>query len=355
MEFAFTEEQAMIAETARRFFAEHATSERTRKAMAATGADAGIDRELWSSFCTELGLGGIGVPEELGGVGLGMVEFALIAEAAGAQVAALPLLGNARAAHALVAGGTPEQQARWIPALVSGEVIATTSWAADARSRAGTLSGTFRFAPHGGSAHLLVLVSGGKCWLVEAGARGVTVTQHVTMDQTRPLATIVLDNAPVEEVANSAAAIAAMDATGWLCLAAEALGGAQATLDRTVAYSLERVQFGRQIGSFQAYKHRLADMMIDIEQARSAVYWAACAVDEGSDEAGLALHSSKAFCADTFHMCAGNMIQLHGGIGFTWEHDAHLWFKRARSISSMLGDSPWHREQIAAQILDVAA
>jgi len=355
MEFAFTEEQAMIGETARAFFAERATSERTRKAMAATGADAGIDRELWSSFCTELGLGGIGVPEELGGVGLGMVEFALIAEAAGAQVAALPLLGNARAAHALVAGGTPDQQARWIPGLVSGEVVATTSWAADATAGAGTLSGTFRFAPHGGGADLLVLVSGGKCWLVEAGAPGVTVTQHVTMDQTRPLATIVLENAPAEEVADHAAAIAAMDATGWLCLAAEALGGAQATLDRTVAYSLERVQFGRQIGSFQAYKHRLADMMIEIEQARSAVYWAACAVDEGSEEAGLALHSAKAFCADTFHMCAGNMIQLHGGIGFTWEHDAHLFFKRARSISSMLGDSQWHREQIAAQILDVAA
>jgi alkylation response protein AidB-like acyl-CoA dehydrogenase len=355
MEFAFTEEQAMIAETARGFFAEHATSERTRKAMSAAGTDAGIDRELWSSFCTELGLGGIGVPEELGGVGLGMVEFALIAEAAGAQVAALPLLGNARAAHALVAGGTPEQQARWIPALVSGEVIATTSWAADAAGGAGTLSGTFRFAPHGGSADLLVLVSGGKCWLVEAGAAGVSVTPHVTMDQTRPLATIVLDNASAEEVADSAAAIGAMDTTGWLCLAAEALGGAQATLDRTVAYSLERVQFGRQIGSFQAYKHRLADMMIEIEQARSAVYWAACAVDEGSDEAALALHSAKAFCADTFHMCAGNMIQLHGGIGFTWEHDAHLFFKRARSISSMLGDSQWHREQIAAQILDTAA
>jgi len=355
MEFAFTDEQAMIAETARGFFAENATSERTRKAMNASGADAGIDRALWSSFCTELGLGGIGVPEDLGGVGLGMVEFALVAEAAGAQVAALPLLGNACTAHSLVAGGTPEQQARWIPALVAGEAVSTFAWAQDAVAGDGTLSGTFRFAPHGGSADVLLLFANDKCWLVEAGAAGVTVTPHVTMDQTRPLATITLANAPAEALADAAAAIQALHAAGWICLAAEALGGAQAALDRTVAYSQERVQFGRQIGSFQAYKHRLADMMIEIEQARSAVYWAACAVDEGSDEARLALHSAKAFCADTFHMCAGNMIQLHGGIGFTWEHDAHLFFKRARSIGSMLGDSQWHREQIATQILGVAA
>lgn len=351
MEFAFTEEQAMIAETARAFFAENATSERTRKAMAADG----IDRELWSSFCTELGLAGIGVPEDMGGVGLGMVEFAQVAEAAGAQVAALPLLGNARVAHALVAGGSTEQQGRWLPKLVSGEVIATSTWSADAACAAGKLSGTFRFAPHGTSADLLVLVSGDKCWLVETTAPGVTVTGHVTMDQTRPLATITLDNAPAEPVADHAAAIHALHVTGWLGLAAEALGGAQATLDHTVAYSKERVQFGRQIGSFQAYKHRLADMMIEIEQARSAVYWAACAVDEGSDEALLALYSAKAFCADTFHMCAGNMIQLHGGIGFTWEHDAHLFFKRARSISSMLGDSQWHREQIATLVVGAMA
>jgi len=355
MEFAFSEEQAMIAQTARAFFTENATSERTRMAMAATGPDAGIDRALWSAFCTELGLGGIGVPEELGGVGLGMVEFALVAEAAGAQVAALPLLGNARAVHALVAGGTQEQTSRWIGGLVSGDVIATSASAVEAAAGPGTLSGTFRFAPHGGSADILVLVAGSRCWLVESGAPGVTITSHVTMDQTRPLATITLEQAPAEPVADHAAAIRALDTTGWICLAAEALGGAQATLDRTVAYSQERVQFGRQIGSFQAYKHRLADMMIAIEQARSAVYWAACAVDEGSDEAAMALHAAKAFCADTFHMCAGNMIQLHGGIGFTWEHDAHLFFKRARSLQTMLGSGNWHREKIATMILGEAA
>ena len=125
--------------------------------------------------------------------------------------------------------------------------------------------------------------------------------------------------------------------------------------DRTCAYAKERVQFGRPIGSFQAYKHRLADMMIEIEQARSAVYWAACAVDEGSDEAAIALHAAKSFCADTYFMVAGNMIQLHGGIGFTWEHDAHLFFKRARSIQTTMADGDWHREQVAAMVLGEVA
>jgi alkylation response protein AidB-like acyl-CoA dehydrogenase len=134
-------------------------------------------------------------------------------------------------------------------------------------------------------------------------------------------------------------------------LAAEGLGLAQAALDRTVAYARDRVQFGRAIGSFQAYKHRLADMMVEIEQARSAVYWAACSVDEGSPEAPLALHAAKSFAADTAFRCAADMIQLHGGIGFTWEHDAHLFFKRARALQTMMGKGDWHREQIAAMLL----
>ena len=175
------------------------------------------------------------------------------------------------------------------------------------------------------------------------------------MDQTRPLAHIDFDGAALDALDNGPAATRAAREGGWICLAAEALGGAQACLDRTVAYARERVQFGRAIGSFQAYKHRLADMMIEIEQARSAVYWAACAVDEGSDEAALALHAAKSFAADTYFMCASNMIQLHGGIGFTWEHDAHLFFKRARSIQTMLGDGNFHRQQVAAMVLGEAA
>ncbi|QZP07865.1 acyl-CoA dehydrogenase family protein [Caenibius sp. WL] len=351
MEFAFTDEQAMIAETVQAFFKDNATSERTRAAMEADG----IDRELWTAFCTELGLAGVGLPEDFGGAGLGMVEFAIVAEAAGAQVAALPLLGLATAARAIAAGGSEEQKAQWLPRLVSGETIAASQGIHGLTVAGNTLTGDVQFVPHGASADLFVFIGDDGAWIVRKDMPGVSAISHTTMDQTRPLATVSLAGVEAEPLADAAAARHALQAGAWICLAAEALGGAQETLDRTVAYSLERVQFGRQIGSYQAYKHRLADMMVDIEQARSAVYWAACAVDEGSDEAQLALHSAKSFCADTYFMCAGNMIQLHGGIGFTWEHDTHLFFKRARSILSMYGNGDWHREQVAALIMGEAA
>jgi alkylation response protein AidB-like acyl-CoA dehydrogenase len=351
MEFAFTDEQRMIGETVRAFFVENATSARTRAAMAGNGLDAA----LWQAFATELGLTGIALPEEHGGTGLGLVELALVAEAAGAQVAALPLLGHAMVGQALARGGSEAQKAEWLPRLAGGELVSTACWQADAVAVDGRLSGTFAFVPHGAVADVLLVLGGDAAWIVDLKGEGVSVAAHVTMDQTRPLATVTLNGAPAEALEDSDAAIAGAQAAGWICLAAEALGLAQETLDRTVAYAKERVQFGRQIGSFQAYKHRLADMMVEIEQARSVVWWAACAVDEDAPDADLALHAAKSFAADTAFMCAGNMIQLHGGIGFTWEHDAHLFFKRARSIQTLLGSGVWHREAIATMILGEAA
>ena len=352
MEFVFTEEQVMIGETARAFFAENATSERTRAAMAADG----IDHALWTAFCQDLGLSGIGIAESAGEAGLGLVELAIIAEAAGAQVAALPMLGSlALSAQAIAAGGSAAQQAEWLPALLSGERIAGYVHDAALVADGDLLSGADHFVAHGAAAGVLVVTSNTGAWIVPADAAGVTITAQTTMDQTRPYARVVLAGAKGVPLADPAAAIEAAHRAGFVSVAAEALGGAQAALDRTVAYARERVQFGRPIGSFQAYKHRLADMMIEIEQARSAVYWAACAVDGGSEEAELAVHAAKSFAADTYFMCAGNMIQLHGGIGFTWEHDAHLYFKRARAIQSMLGSGNWHREKIATMILGEAA
>lgn len=350
MEFVFTEEQQMIGETAKAFFVENATSERTRKAMTADG----IDRDLWAAFCTELGLAGISMPEAYGGAGLGQVEFAMVAEHAGAQVAALPLLGLAMASQAIAAGGSDAQKAKWLPELAVGKVAACAG--TDTLNADGdTLTGKFELVAHGGAAEVFVLGSDAGTWIVTRDAPGVSVKAHTTMDQTRPYATVTLTGVVGDPLADGAAAMQAAREAGWICVAAEALGGAQEALDRTIAYAKERVQFGRPIGSFQAYKHRLADMMIEIEQARSAVYWAACAVDEQSPEAPLALHAAKSFAADTFFKCAGDMIQLHGGIGFTWEHDAHLFFKRARAIQSMLGHGNWHREQVATMVLGEAA
>ncbi|WP_313808623.1 acyl-CoA dehydrogenase family protein [Sphingobium sp.] len=352
MEFAFTDDQQMIAETARAFFTENATSERTRRAMAGDG----IDLKLWTAFCQELALSGIAIPERAGGAGLGLVELAIVAEAAGAQVAALPMLGSlAQAAQAIAAGGSEAQHEAFLPALISGEKIAGYFHDAALHAEGDRLTGGSHFVPHGMIADLFVVTDMRRMWIVRADAPGVTVTRQTTMDQTRPLARVDLAGAPGDPMPDASAALAAAHRAAFVAAAAEALGGAQACLDHTVAYARERVQFGRPIGSFQAYKHRLADMMIEIEQARSAVYWAACAVDEQAEEAAMAVHAAKSFAADTFFRCAGDMIQLHGGIGFTWEHDAHLYFKRARALQTMLGSGNWHREQIATMILGEAA
>ncbi|TCM14694.1 alkylation response protein AidB-like acyl-CoA dehydrogenase [Novosphingobium sp. PhB165] len=352
MEFTFTDEQRMIAETARAFFSENATSARTRAAMEGEG----IDRALWRDFCQELGFSAISIAEDVGGAGLGLVELAILAEAAGAHVAALPMLGSLMlAAQAIAAGGSKVQREAWLPALLSGETIAAFVEDAGLEVRDGKLTGGSGFVAHGALAELFVVTDGSGAWLVRRDAAGVSVSAQTTMDQTRPLAEVRFDGAAAEALADPAEALAAANRAALVGLAAEALGGAQASLDRTVEYARERVQFGRPIGSFQAYKHRLADMMVEIEQARSAVYWAACAVDEGSEEAPLALHAAKSFAADTAFRCAADMIQLHGGIGFTWEHDTHLFFKRARSIQTLLGKGDWHREQVAAMILGEAA
>lgn len=344
MHFAFTDEQAMIAETAKAFFAANATSERTRAAMARTG----IDDALWRAFTAELGLAGVAIPEAEGGVGLGMVELAILTEEAGRHVAALPLLASVGLAiPAILAGGSAEQKARLLPRLAAGEAIASFAEAEPGATLSGALTGTALHVPHGTRADLLVIATDDGVSIVERSAPGLTVTALTSLDQTRPYARLDFAGVAAERLANPAAARAAARRIGALVIAADALGGAEACLDRTLAYAKERIQFGRTIGSFQAVKHRLADMMVAIEQARSAVYWAACAIDEGSDEADFAVHAAKAFACDTYSECAGEMIQLHGGIGFTWEHDAHLFFKRARGNRSLLGTPDWHRERIA--------
>jgi alkylation response protein AidB-like acyl-CoA dehydrogenase len=227
--------------------------------------------------------------------------------------------------------------------------------AADLAADGNRISASSAFVAHGSAAQLFLVSGASGSWLVRADAPGVTVTAQTTMDQTRPYARVTITGAEGEPLADGDAGANAATNAALIVLAAEGLGLAQAALDRTVAYSRDRVQFGRAIGSFQAYKHRLADMMVEIEQARSAVYWAACAVDEGADDAQLAVHAAKSFAADTAFRCASDMIQLHGGIGFTWDHDAHLFFKRARGLQTMMGNGDWHREQIAAMVLGETA
>lgn len=332
MQFAISHEQRMIAETARSFFAERLPSDRLREVIEADG----FDRDLWRAYNRDLGLGGLLLPAEIGGAGLGAVEMVLVAEAAGGSLAPIPLLGQL-AALAALAGGPGSLTADWSQSISEGEAVVAVA--------------ENGLSAHGAVADLLLVLDGEEAWLCDVAAGEVRVTNLCSLEGTHPLARIERSGG----TALPRGTAGTVRTTSRLVLAAEALGGASAAMDRTLAYVLERHQFGRAIGSFQAVKHRLADRTVDLEQARSALLWAAAATDERNAEQSFAVLAAKAVCSDTFVACAGDMIQLHGGIAFTWEHDAHLFLRRARAIASQFGTADELREGIAVQLLDAAA
>lgn len=342
MRLAFSDDQIAIRDTVQAFLAERAGSESTRAAMA---DGSGLDRQLWEAMAGELGLNGIGIPEAFGGSNMGAVEIAIVSEALGARAAATPWLASAVVATAaLVRAADPDLRSEWLPRLAEGSVIAT--FASDGFAEdAGRLSGTSSFVPHATIADVVLVRVGERAFLIPTSAEGCTTAAQTSLDQTRPLGRITLDRVAAAPLAGFD--WAEIEPLAWTAIAADALGGAQACLERTTAHVRERVQFGRTIGSFQAVKHRLADMLVAIEQARSGVYWAAGEIDAGGTDARFAAHAAKSFACDTYAECAGHAIQLLGGIGFTWEHDAHLFFKRARADLSLMGSPAWHRAEIA--------
>jgi alkylation response protein AidB-like acyl-CoA dehydrogenase len=233
-----------------------------------------------------------------------------------------------------------------------------------------SLSGVSDFVIHADSADLLLVLArapraahaeGLSVVVIPAGSAGVTIHPHVMLDLTRPMARVELNGVTVEpqqvlgEAGAAGSAIAQALDRARIALASEALGGAERVLEMTTAYVKERLQFGRPIGSFQAIKHRLADMMIEVEAAKSAAWYAACVADERPEELAEAAAIAKSYCCDAFFDCAANAIQLHGGIGFTWEHDAHLYFKRARATATLLGSPAWHRERLVRHFATGAA
>ena len=354
----------MIADTARGFFEERVPSEAVRSAME---SDAGYDRSLWSAVMSEMGFGGIAIPEADGGAGLGHVELALVMMEMGRRLYPSPFLSSAcLSATAIRLAGSEAQRAALLPGIIDGTTVATLAPGLpelkarlDREAGSVRLSGEARFVPFGHAAALLVVAAqsddGIALVALPAATAGISVERHVTMDMTRPLATLRFDAVAVADDqilgnGDSSAALARTLDLGRIALAAEQAGGAEAALDHTVAYSMERVQFGRPIGSFQALKHRMADMMIAVEAAKTAALYAACVADEREEELAEAAAVAKATCSDAFFKCAGDMIQLHGGIGITWEHDAHLFFKRARSSATMLGDAVAQRETVARLI-----
>jgi alkylation response protein AidB-like acyl-CoA dehydrogenase len=377
MDFTFTEEQEELRQTARAFLAEHASSEATRRAME---SEHGHDPAVWKRIGSELGWTALTVPEAFGGLGLGHVELAALLEPMGASLLASPFFASvALGANALLVAGSEDQQAEWLPGIAEGATRATLAVAGPAGrwSPAGVeatfrrdggdyrLSGAARHVVDGACADLLVIAAraegssgddGISLFAVTGDAPGLVRTALPTMDRTRRLAALEMDGLRVsgsarlgEEGAAGPALREILDRAA-VALAAEQVGGAQRCLDTTVAYARERVQFGRPIGSFQAIKHKCADMMVAVESARSAAWYAACVADEGSDELPSAASTAKAWCSDAYFRCAAESIQIHGGVGMTWEYDCHLHFKRARAGEHLLGSPDQHRERVAQEM-----
>lgn len=352
MQLVVTEEQRELRDALRRFFADRSPSAEVRRLMeTAEGYDPGV----WAQMAGQLGLQGLAIGEEHGGAGFGMRELAVVFEEMGRAVVCAPFLATVTAAAALEAGDGGHDL---LPGIADGSAIATLAVAEDAGSwdprsvtaafEGGLLRGAKNFVVDGHVADVVLVAANGAdgvgVYAVEDVAR-LARTVLPTVDQTRKLARIEFDGVPARKVGGERALRRALDVAA-VALAAEQLGGAQKTLDMTVEYAKVRHQFGRPIGSFQAVKHRCADMFVLVESARSAVLNAAAAADESPRELPAAAALAKAYCSDAFFHTAGEAIQLHGGIGFTWEHDAHLYFKRAQASRQLFGTPDRHRERL---------
>jgi alkylation response protein AidB-like acyl-CoA dehydrogenase len=377
MQLVFTEEQEELRRAARVFLSDHSTSEQVRAAMA---SELGFDADTWKRIATDLGWTGVAIPEAYGGAGLGAVELVALLEEMGEALLCAPFLSTVcMAAPALLAGGDCAAAREWLPAIAEGRAIATLAsteaggrFDADgitavARPSGGgfVLDGEKRFVLDGHCADLLLVAArredssgadGISLFAVPAASPGVERRALPTMDQTRRLADVSLRGvrvsaeARVGEAGQGWCVISHALDLGAIAIAAEQVGGAQRCLDLAVAYAKERVQFGRVIGSFQAIKHKCADMMTAVESARSAVYYAACVAAEGGAELSRVASLAKAWCSEAYFRCAADALQIHGGVGFTWEYDVHLHLKRARAMEGFLGSPAWHRERVAREI-----
>jgi len=377
MTAASAEDRTAFRDSARQFLADNATGADVRRWMA---TDLGYDASVWGQVAGELGWPAVPVPEAYGGLDLGLRETALLMEEMGAACFCSPFLATVGlGATALILGGTHEQKDDYLPLIASGELTATialteASGRVDARGIGAEykidgdsylLNGAKRFVIDGASAKLLLVAArkagtsgeaGVSLFAVDGDADGVSRSVLPTLDQTRRQGDVALADVRVPK-----AALLGEEGNGWplisqvldrgiTALAAEQAGGARRVLQLTVDYIQDRVQFGRAIGSFQAIKHRCADMMVKVESALAAASNAADAADAGDAAFPMYAAMAKAYCSDAFFFCAGEAIQLHGGVGFTWEYDPHLYFKRARASAAMMGTADYHRERIAVEL-----
>jgi len=324
--FDFSDDQQAIKRTAKDFLAARFTAERVR-ALAEGGS---YDDDAWKEIC-ELGWPGIFIGEEHGGQGLGTVELIILMEELGYALAPLPFLSGVAAGLALEVAGSDEQRERWLPGIASGEVRATAGLAS---------GGEARLVPDAEGAELIVLLSRDGGRVVEAGQAEVEPID--TIDATRRFARVRADGGdPLPGDAG-----AALDRIG-VALAAELTGVAQHTMDMAVEYARDRKQFGRPIGAYQAVSHRCAQMLLETEGARSASYYAAWTADAETTSLPAAASMAKAYASDAAWRVAASSLQVHGGIGFTWEHDLHFFLKRAKAGGILFGSASEHRDRVA--------
>jgi alkylation response protein AidB-like acyl-CoA dehydrogenase len=374
MDIGFTEEQELLRDTARRFLESECDTQFVRRRMAEAAA---VTDEFWQKLA-EQGWLGIVYSEQEGGSGLGLVDLIVLMEEMGRAVMPGPFLSTVLlGGGAIGEAGTPSQRRQWLPQIASGAAKAALAWTEPnlrwdsagitlpARESGGgyMLSGTKLFV---GDAHLADVIvvaarsrdgstmeDGVSLFLVPKDNPGLTVTILPTIDETRKLCEVRLDNVALPAAAllgdkhQCWAPLSRVVARATVALAAEMCGGAQRVLDMAVEYAKIRVAFGKPIGSYQGVKHQAADMLVAIENAKSLTYYAAWALDQGLDEALLAVSMAKAAASDMYRKVAGTGIQLHGGIGMTWEHDLQLYFKRAKASEVAFGDATWHRERVA--------
>jgi alkylation response protein AidB-like acyl-CoA dehydrogenase len=376
MDFGFSEEQEMLRKSARDFLANESPMTYVRQMME---DERGFRDEQWRKMA-ELGWLGLILPEAHGGSGLTFVDMVVVLEEMGRVVLPGPFFSTViLGGVAITEGGSAAQQEALLPRLAAGDLRVTLAqlepsgrWDADGiqlearRSGGGhALSGTKLFVPDAHTADLLIVAGrapgskgadGISLFLVDARASGVKTTLLKTMDQTRKLCEVVLEgvNVPADRVLGTAGEgwklLERIVDRGKVGLCAEMCGGAERVLEMSVAYAKVREQFGRPIGSFQAIQHKCANMLVEVESSKSATYYAAWAVANDVAEAPLAAAMAKAYCSDAYRHTAGEGIQIHGGIGFTWEHDMHIYFKRAKSSEVTFGDATWNRELVAQLI-----
>ncbi len=381
MNFAFTEEQDQLRGFVRDFLADKSPESAVREQM---DTERGYDPDVWGQMADQMGLQGLAVPEAYGGQGFSFVEQVIVLEEMGRALLCAPYFSSVvLAANALLACDDEEARQAHLPDIATGcrrGALAFTeesgrwdeagiamaasgpgpdSGSGSNGSGAGawTLDGIKTYVLDGHTADLLVVAartgSGVSLFLVEPDAAGLTRTPLSTMDQTRKQAKLTFEG--VE------AALLGSEGEGWpvlervldlaaVALAAEQVGGAQMCLDMAVEYAKVRVQFGRPIGSFQAIKHKCADMLLQVESAKSAAYYAGWCAAEMNDELPQVASMAKSYCSEAYFHAAAENIQIHGGIGFTWEHPAHLYFKRAKSSELLFGDPTYHRELLAQRI-----